>query len=70
MYQHSQRKTEDPNMIYGTHPVLEALRAQQEIDRIYLQHPFKSPVIREILQEAKTFVEQVYIPDLLAIASY
>lgn len=39
----------DNNIIYGRNPVLEAIRSGREIDRLYLAHGTKSPLISEII---------------------
>jgi 23S rRNA (guanosine2251-2'-O)-methyltransferase len=41
------------NMIYGTHPVLEALHAGKEIEKILLSREAKNPQIREITHLAQ-----------------
>ncbi|MBK7174582.1 MAG: 23S rRNA (guanosine(2251)-2'-O)-methyltransferase RlmB [Bacteroidales bacterium] len=49
-----QKPKQPGNMIYGIHPVLEALEAGKEIEKILIQRDGKSTVTRQILSLAAT----------------
>ena len=50
-------------MIFGTRPILEALSAGKELEKIFLQRGAKNPVTEEIVQLAKRFeVPVVTVP--------
>ena len=36
------------NMVFGVHPVLELIRSQKEIEKVYIQGGTRSPEISEI----------------------
>ena len=36
------------NMVFGIHPVLELIRSQKEIEKVYIQGGVRSPEIAEI----------------------
>ena len=38
------------NIIYGIHPVIEALRSGREIEKILLQHNLRSEIVRDLMQ--------------------
>ena len=59
-----QRKTDtnryghSSNIIYGIHPVIEALRAGREIEKILLQHNLRSEIVRDLMQ----LINQAEVP--------
>jgi len=52
-YRHRPQQRQKENMIYGIHPVLEALEAGKEIEKILIQRDGKGSVTREILALAE-----------------
>lgn len=45
--------TKNPkNLIYGRHPIMEALEAGQAFDKIFIQSPAKTGILKEIKQKA------------------
>lgn len=48
-----ERRKQPDNIIYGVHPVLEALQAGSEIEKIMLARDLKAVQVREILQLAE-----------------
>jgi len=60
MHEYSQRSPQrkKENIIYGIHPVLEALEAGKEIEKILVQRDGKSSAFREIL----TLAERMEVP--------
>lgn len=46
-------KQMDKNLIYGTRPVLEALQAQKDIDKIFVQKDARGEQIKELLHHAR-----------------
>lgn len=42
-----------PDFIYGTWPVMEAVKAKRDLDKVIIQHGLRSPVIGEIIAELK-----------------
>ncbi|MBN2746353.1 MAG: 23S rRNA (guanosine(2251)-2'-O)-methyltransferase RlmB [Bacteroidales bacterium] len=49
----SNEKSVEKNMIYGIHPVMEALRSGKEFDKILLQKGASSPLFKELFQEIR-----------------
>jgi 23S rRNA (guanosine2251-2'-O)-methyltransferase len=42
------------DFIYGTWPVMEAVKAKRDLDKVIIQHGLRNPVIGEIIAELKT----------------
>lgn len=67
-HQYQQHKTPAPeNMIYGLHPVIEALKAGKEFDRILLQRDARNEQVRELIRlarEAEVMIQQVPVEKL------
>lgn len=42
------------NLLFGAHPVLEALKANQEIDKVLILNNLKTPVAKEIVELVKS----------------
>jgi 23S rRNA (guanosine2251-2'-O)-methyltransferase len=57
-YRHRSPQRFKENMIYGIHPVLEALEAGKEIEKILIQRDSKSSALREIL----AFADRMEVP--------
>jgi len=59
-----QRKTDtnryghSSNIIYGIHPVIEALRSGREIEKILLQHNLRSEIVKDLMQ----LIKQAEVP--------
>lgn len=49
----NQRNQESQDMIYGTRPLMEALRSGKEIEKVLLQRGLKSPVFHELMSLLK-----------------
>ena len=45
--------TEHENIIYGIHPILEAIEAGKEIQKIFIQDGAKGDLIKQLIQKAK-----------------
>ena len=53
----------DNNMVFGLHPVEELIRAEKEIEKIFVQSGLRSPQIAEILHYARTHnITVQYVP--------
>ena len=51
------------NMVFGIHPVLELIRSQKEIEKVYVQAGMRSPEISEIANTCRTEgVPVQYVP--------
>ncbi len=44
---------EDDSMIYGTRAIIEALKGDQEFERVFIQHGLNNPLMRELKDELK-----------------
>ncbi len=44
---------EDESMIYGTRAIIEALKGDQEFERVFIQHGLNNPLMRELKDELK-----------------
>jgi 23S rRNA (guanosine2251-2'-O)-methyltransferase len=51
----SQFNTEHENIIYGIHPILEAIDAGKEIQKIFIQDGAKGDLIKQLIQKAKEY---------------
>jgi 23S rRNA (guanosine2251-2'-O)-methyltransferase len=49
----NQSSTEHENIIYGIHPILEAIEAGKEIQKIFIQDGAKGDLIKQLIQQAK-----------------
>lgn len=45
----NQRNQEPQEMVYGTRPLMEAIRSGKEIEKVLMQHGLKSPVFHELM---------------------
>jgi 23S rRNA (guanosine2251-2'-O)-methyltransferase len=64
MYDNDRKKNDSQALIYGVKPVLEAFRAEKQIDRIYLDRDVKNPDIAEIIKLAHAKDVPVFkVPD-------
>lgn len=52
-FSHFNKEATKPDIIFGVHPILEAINAGKEIEKILIQHEGGSFAFREILNEAK-----------------
>lgn len=43
----------DDTLIYGTRAILEALRTDQELERVFIQHGLNNPLLRELKEELR-----------------
>jgi 23S rRNA (guanosine2251-2'-O)-methyltransferase len=43
----------DDTLIYGTRAILEALRTDQEFERVFIQHGLNNPLMRELKEELR-----------------
>lgn len=51
------------NIIFGIRPVLEAIKANKEIDRVFVKNDFGGPLANELLHEIRTHnVSMQYVP--------
>ena len=46
-------RPEQPNMIFGSHAVIEAIRSGKEIERLFLKKELSGEVLRELLKAAR-----------------
>ncbi|MBN2614906.1 MAG: 23S rRNA (guanosine(2251)-2'-O)-methyltransferase RlmB [Bacteroidales bacterium] len=49
----NQSNQESQDMIYGTRPLMEAIRSGKEIEKVLLQHGIKTPVFHELMSLLK-----------------
>ena len=53
----------DNNMFFGVHPVEELIKAEKEIEKIFVQTGLRSPQISEIVHYARTHnITVQYVP--------
>ena len=54
----------DKNQIYGTRAVIEAIKANKEVDKVYLQRDLNNPLIKELEGLIKEQgISSTYVPE-------
>jgi 23S rRNA (guanosine2251-2'-O)-methyltransferase len=57
-------RPKQPNMIFGSHAVIEAMRSGKEIDRLFLKKELSGELLREIIKASREFdIPYQFVPN-------